>query len=99
MEGKTKSGMPVIEQQQLPKIRQTGTNPKSKVFVYGCVAILAVVSSLFLAKSVDLAVYWYGVNGFFRGTRPAYGPMSGIGFPMEYRYPPVTYLLLFPLKF
>jgi len=45
----------------------------------------AVLASLFLAKDVDFRVYWYGVTGFFAGTRPAYGPASGIGFPMEYR--------------
>lgn len=44
-------------------------------------------------------MYWYGVNGFFSGTKPAYGLNSGIGFPMEYRYPPVTYLILFPLRY
>lgn len=63
-----------------------------------CLAAIAIVSSLFVAKNVDLRVYWYGVNGYFSGTQPAYGPASGLGFPMEYRYPPVTYLLLFPLK-
>lgn len=59
---------------------------------------MAVITSLFLTKNTDLSVYWYGVNGFFDGTRPAYGPASGIGFPLEYRYPPTTYLLLIPLK-
>ncbi|MBV9611498.1 MAG: DUF2029 domain-containing protein, partial [Acidobacteriaceae bacterium] len=68
------------------------------IWIYGCVAVLAVLCSLFLVKNVDLSVYWYGINGFFAGTRPAYGPASGLGFPLEYRYPPATYLLLFPLK-
>src|SRR5579884_11798 len=58
---------------------------------------IAIVASLFLAKDVDFRVYWLGVTGFFGGTRPAYGPQSGLGFPMEYRYPPVTYLLLWPI--
>jgi len=71
---------------------------RSWILIYGCVALLAIASSLFLVRNVDLRVYWYGVNGFFAGTRPPYGPASGIGFPMEYRYPPVTYLLLIPLK-
>ena len=70
----------------------------AKTWVYALLALLAVLSSLFVARDVDLRVYWYGVSGFFAGTRPAYGPDSGLGFPMEYRYPPVTYLLLFPLK-
>lgn len=70
----------------------------AKYRIYAALAVLAIASSLFLTKNVDLRVYWYGVNGFFAGTRPAYGPESGLGFPLEYRYPPVTYLLLFPLK-
>lgn len=61
-------------------------------------ALVAILASLFLAKDVDFRVYWLGVTGFFNGTRPAYGPQSGLGFPMEYRYPPVTYLLLWPLR-
>ncbi len=64
---------------------------------FGFIATVAVLCSLFLTRNVDLRVYWYGVTGFFNGTRPAYGPESGLGFPMEYRYPPVTYLLLSPL--
>ena len=35
---------------------------------------------------------------FGDGSRPLYGPSSGIGFPMYYRYPPVTYILLWPLS-
>jgi hypothetical protein len=62
-------------------------------------AVAAILASLFLAKNVDFRVYWLGVTGFFSGTRPAYGPASGLGFPMEYRYPPVTYVLLWPLRF
>ncbi|MDQ2712462.1 MAG: DUF2029 domain-containing protein [Acidobacteriota bacterium] len=64
---------------------------------FGFIAAVAVFCSLLLTRNVDLRVYWYGVTGFFHGTRPAYGPESGLGFPMEYRYPPVTYLLLSPL--
>ncbi|MGA8027610.1 MAG: glycosyltransferase family 87 protein [Bryobacteraceae bacterium] len=66
--------------------------------MYTLLAVVAVLTSLFVVRNVDLRVYWYGVNGFFAGIRPAYGPGSGLGFPMEYRYPPVTYILLFPLK-
>lgn len=62
--------------------------------LFGVIAILA---SIFVAKNVDFRVYWLGVTGFFSGTRPAYGPQSGLGFPMEYRYPPVTYVLLWPI--
>lgn len=69
------------------------------LLIYGSLAALALYSSLFLVKNVDLRVYWYGVNGFFSGTRPAYGHDSGLGFPMEYRYPPITYLILYPLRY
>lgn len=54
--------------------------------------------SLLLVRNVDFRVYWYAVTGFFDGTRPAYGPLSGIGAPMDYVYPPVTYLLLYPIR-
>jgi hypothetical protein len=66
--------------------------------LYIALAAAAILASLFIAKDVDFRVYWLGVTGYFNGTRPAYGPQSGLGFPMEYRYPPVTYLLLWPLK-
>ncbi|MGH9582608.1 MAG: glycosyltransferase family 87 protein, partial [Bryobacteraceae bacterium] len=67
--------------------------------IAAAVILAAVAASLFLAKNVDFRVYWLGVTGFFGGTRPAYGPQSGLGFPMEYRYPPATYVLLYPLRF
>ncbi|HEX7363386.1 MAG TPA: glycosyltransferase family 87 protein [Bryobacteraceae bacterium] len=76
----------------------TARTRKHSLIAAGLV-LLAVACSLFLAKDVDLRVYWFGVTGFFSGTKPAYGPHSGIGFPMGYRYPPATYLLLYPLKF
>lgn len=71
---------------------------RRRIWIYAGIGVPALICSLFLVQNVDLRVYWYGVNGFFAGTKPAYGPDSGLGFPMEYRYPPVTYLLLFPLK-
>jgi hypothetical protein len=70
-----------------------------RILAWAALAVLALASSIFLTRNVDLSVYWYAVNGFFSGARPAYGPNSGIGYPMEYRYPPATYLLLYPLKY
>ena len=69
-----------------------------RVLKWAALAAAALLTSLLLVKNTDLSVYWYGVTGYFGGTRSAYGPDSGIGHPMEYRYPPVTYLLLWPLK-
>jgi hypothetical protein len=77
------------------RIRSSG---RGTILAYAGVGIIALASSLFLTRNVDLSVYWYAVHDYFNGTRPAYGPDSGIGYPMEYRYPPVTYLLIYPLK-
>src|SRR2546425_935893 len=45
---------------------------------------------------MDFRVYHYGARGVFDGTRPVYGPASGIGWPMHYRYPPLFLPLLAP---
>ncbi len=66
--------------------------------IYALLVILAICTSLFLVKNTDLSVYWYAARGYFSGTHSAYGPDSGIGHPMEYRYPPVTYLIIYPLR-
>lgn len=59
---------------------------------------LAVLSSLFLTRNIDFHVYWYGASAIGDHTRALYGPNSGLGFPMHYRYPPVTYLFFWPLS-
>jgi len=46
---------------------------------------------------MDFRVYHYGARGVFDGTRPVYGPTSGLGWPMHYRYPPFFLLLFAPL--
>src|SRR5437762_12773988 len=48
------------------------------------------------ARPMDFRVYHYGANGVLDGTRPVYGPASGLGWPMHYRYPPLFILLFFP---
>src|SRR2546425_7283849 len=45
---------------------------------------------------MDFRVYHYGARGVFDGTRPVYGPASGIGWPMHYRYPPLFLLVFAP---
>jgi len=45
---------------------------------------------------MDFRVYHYGARGVFGGTRPMYGPNSGLGWPMHYRYPPLFLLLFAP---
>lgn len=46
---------------------------------------------------MDFRVYHYGARGVFDGTRPVYGPTSGMGWPMHYRYPPLFLLVFAPL--
>jgi hypothetical protein len=84
---------PAIEDAQLPRAR---TRP---LLIGASLAIAAICSSLWLVRNTDLGIYWYAVNGFFSGIRSAYGPDSGVGHPLEYRYAPVTYLILYPLRF
>src|SRR5205807_2015127 len=45
---------------------------------------------------MDFRVYYYGAQGVFEGTRPMYGPASGLGWPMHYRYPPLFLLVFAP---
>jgi hypothetical protein len=45
---------------------------------------------------MDFRVYYYGARGVFEGTRPVYGPASGLGWPMHYRYPPLFLLVFAP---
>jgi len=62
-------------------------------------AIAAVVAgfALYVSKRpMDFRVYHYGARGVFDGTRPVYGPASGLGWPMHYRYPPLFLLLFAP---
>ena len=67
-------------------------------FTKAAILTASAAITLLLIRNVDFRVYWYAVTGFFGGTRPAYGPGSGIGAPMDYVYPPVTYLLLYPIR-
>ncbi|MGH9542329.1 MAG: glycosyltransferase family 87 protein [Terriglobales bacterium] len=63
--------------------------------------VVVVVAALFLGlriggRSVDFPVYYRTVHSW-RAHGPIYGPHSGLGWPMYYRYPPVFLLLFFPL--
>ncbi len=62
-------------------------------------AILAAAAGLAYhtaSHPMDYRVYYYGARGVFDGTRPVYGPQSGLGWPMHYRYPPLFLLLFAP---
>lgn len=68
-----------------------------RCLAYWPVASVAILTSLWLPRNIDFAVYWHSVRGFVHHSLPLYGPASGIGYPMIFRYPPVAYLLLWPL--
>src|SRR5438034_7336621 len=72
---------------------------KSRQFLLA-VGILTIATGLAYYTSshpMDFRVYHYGARGVFDGTRPVYGPLSGLGWPMHYRYPPFFLLLFAPL--
>lgn len=74
------------------------TPRRRRLVLYGLLAALATLTSLLLTRNIDFHVYWYGAGGMFDHSRALYGPASGLGFPMHYRYAPVTYPLLWPLS-
>src|SRR5207302_4967302 len=60
--------------------------------------ILALAGAYYVSsRPMDFRVYYYGARGVSDGTRPFYGPGSGMGWPMHYRYPPLFLLLFAPL--
>jgi len=74
------------------------TTSQRHLVLSGLLVALALVTSLGLAKNTDFRVYWYAARALSDYSGPLYGPYSGLGFPMHYRYPPVTYLLLWPFS-
>lgn len=67
------------------------------ILVVAAIAVLAILSAIFLPHNTDFGAYWYGVRNFLNGTKPLYGPLSGMEYPQEFRYPPVTVLFFLPL--
>jgi hypothetical protein len=74
------------------------SSPHRRFLLYGLLTALAVLTSSLLSRNIDFSVYWYGAGRIADRSRALYGPASGVGFPMNYRYPPLTYLLLWPLS-
>src|SRR5262245_25157870 len=67
------------------------------LIVAGIVVVAGVFAYHVSQHPMDFRVYHYGARGVFDGTRPVYGPTSGLGWPMHYRYPPLFLLLFAPL--
>ena len=71
--------------------------PRRLCIIIGVTLVAAGFAYHAARQPMDFRVYHYGVRGFFDGTRPMYGPTSGLGWPMHYRYPPLFMLLFAPL--
>ncbi|HTS46698.1 MAG TPA: glycosyltransferase family 87 protein [Bryobacteraceae bacterium] len=67
------------------------------ILVVVVIAVLAILSAIFLPRNTDFGAYWHGVRNYMNGTKPLYGPLSGMEYPQEFRYPPVTVLFFLPL--
>lgn len=73
----------------------------SNRFFRALVTVLALIAIALLSyaatrRSVDFPVYHYAARKMLSGTGPIYGPLSGIGWPQVYRYPPLFLLLFVP---
>lgn len=58
-----------------------------------CAAIMVPMA---VKHAVDFPVYYRTGQVFLAGHGPLYGPESGLGFPMHYRYPPLFLLVFVP---
>jgi hypothetical protein len=45
---------------------------------------------------VDFPVYYHATRAMLAGREPLYGPRSGLGWPMHFRYRPLFLLLFVP---
>jgi Glycosyltransferase family 87 len=78
--------------------RVSGDSRSNKLLAILGIGIVAVLFAYYVSsRPMDFRVYYYSARGVFEGTRPVYGPDSGIGWPMHYRYPPLFLLLFAPL--
>jgi hypothetical protein len=63
------------------------------------ILLAAIVFAIYTASHpMDFRVYHYGARGVLDGTRPVYGPSSGLGWPLHYRYPPLFLLIFAPFS-
>src|SRR5215468_10989372 len=69
---------------------------KTRLIAAGVAAIALAFAYRAATHPMDLRVYHYGARGVFDHTRPVYGPASGLGWPMHYRYPPLFLFLFAP---
>jgi len=75
-----------------------GLNSRTVVVALLIGAAILAAAWYVAARPMDFRVYYYGARGVFDGSRPVYGPTSGLGWPMHYRYPPFFLLLFAPFS-
>ncbi len=63
----------------------------------GMMAGIAGAGYLLGRHPVDFPVYYRSAENLLHGTGPLYGPKSGLGWPMYYRYPPVFLFIFLPM--
>ncbi len=67
-----------------------------KLIRAGVIAGIAGAGYLLGRHPVDFPVYYRSAENLLHGTGPLYGPASGLGWPMYYRYPPVFLFIFLP---
>src|SRR5262245_24186668 len=74
--------------------------PSSRTLVVAALIVAGILAAAWYvaARPMDFRVYYYGARGVLDGSRPVYGPSSGLGWPMHYRYPPLFLLLFTPFS-
>lgn len=68
----------------------------NKIIRAGVIAGIAGAGYLLGRHPVDFPVYYRSAENLLHGSGPLYGPKSGLGWPMYYRYPPVFLFLFLP---
>jgi hypothetical protein len=94
--------VPDENEQPLP-LRKLRTFRRYQTKLWCLLALVAVIGFALAAaqyvskRPMDFRVYYYGARGVADGSRPFYGPTSGMGWPMHYRYPPLFLILFSPI--
>jgi len=72
--------------------------PNRRYLVIAACALAAIGLSYYASQfAIDFQVYRYATNAALFDDRPLYGPNSGVGWPIHYRYPPIFTFFFFPL--
>src|SRR6266404_7020036 len=67
------------------------------VLILACVSAFALLGFVFLRNLVDFPVYYAAGRSLASGRTDLYSPDFALGRVMDYRYPPLFLVALFPL--